>query len=491
MKNITALLILTLICVSLQGQIAIRQQVSTPYAPDSIDLAYYSKKRPFLAGKQILGMNVGLWAFDRYVLDAPYAYINIHTIKANLKKGFVWDNDQMGNNMFLHPYHGSLYYNAARSNGYSYWQSGAFALGGSAIWELFLENEYPSINDIVATPIGGMTLGEVFYRSSDLILDDTRTGSNRFFRELSAFAVSPMRGLTRIITGDAWRKRPTTGRQFGVPDISVEVATGVRAVELKDGIFDKGLNLATDIYIEYGDRYETDNEKPFDHFTLKANMNIVGSQPLLSQLNIIGKLHATDLIETEKDFLSIGLYQHFDYYDSDTISSASGRVPYRFCSPASFGVGFIYDSNRSKNWDFNAYAHFNAVILGGTLSDHYLVDKRDYNLASGISWKTGFNLSYKDKFSVSTSYEAYRMFTWKGYPEGMTLEDVNVHDFNYQGDHSQAVLHAISLKADLKLRKNIYLTGIGSSYTRDTNYKYYEDVFSQTTEGRLMLTYKF
>ena len=141
MKNITTLLILTLICVSVQGQIAIRQQVSTPYAPDSIDLAYYSKKRPFLAGKQILGMNMGLWAFDRYVLDAHYAYINIHTIKANLKKGFVWDNDQMGNNMFLHPYHGSLYYNAARSNGYNYWQSGAFALGGSSIWELFLENE--------------------------------------------------------------------------------------------------------------------------------------------------------------------------------------------------------------------------------------------------------------------------------------------------------------------------------------------------------------
>lgn len=491
MKKSVLLLSSILICLSINSQIAIRKQVSRPHSPDSVDIAYYSKKRPIIAGSQILGMNVGLWAFDRYVLDAHYAYISMHTIKANLKKGFVWDNDQMGNNMFLHPYHGSLYYNSARSNGYNYWESGAFTLGGSAIWELFLENEYPSFNDIIATPVGGMVLGEVFYRSSDLILDDTKTGSNRFFRELSAFAVSPMRGLTRIITGDAWRRRPTTGRQFGIPDISVEVATGVRAVELKDGIFDRGLNWATDIYIEYGDRYETDNEKPFDHFTLKANVNLMGSQPLLSQINIIGKLHATSLIETEKDFLSVGIYQHFDYYDSDTISILSGRAPYRFCAPASLGVGLVYDSDRSKKWDFNSYAHLSAIILGGALSDHYLVDKRDYNLASGFSWKAGFNLSYKDKFSISSTYEAYRMFTWKGYPQGITWSDVDPHDFNYQGDESQAILHAVSLKADLKLRNNLYLTGIGSSYTRDTNYKYYDDVFSQTTEGRLMLTYKF
>jgi hypothetical protein len=86
----------------------------------------------------------------------------MHTIKKNLKGGFVWDNDQMGTNMFLHPYHGNLYYNSARSRGFNYWESGLFALGGSAMWELFMENEYPSINDIIATPIGGLSLGRCF-----------------------------------------------------------------------------------------------------------------------------------------------------------------------------------------------------------------------------------------------------------------------------------------------------------------------------------------
>lgn len=67
-------------------------------------------------------------------------------------------------------------------------------------------------NEIIATPIGGAALGEVFYRSSDLILDDRATGGERFGRELAAFILNPMRGISRVITGEAWKKRVTSGR---------------------------------------------------------------------------------------------------------------------------------------------------------------------------------------------------------------------------------------------------------------------------------------
>lgn len=144
----------------------------------------------------VFGVNMGVWAFDRYIRKAAFAYINFHTIKDNINHGFVWDNDTMGTNMFIHPYHGSLYFNAVRSNGYNYWQSGLFAFGGSFMLEKFMENEYPSTNDIIATPIGGMALGEVFFRTSDLILDDRRMGASRFGLEFTSFLVFPMRGLT-------------------------------------------------------------------------------------------------------------------------------------------------------------------------------------------------------------------------------------------------------------------------------------------------------
>ncbi|WP_108821871.1 DUF3943 domain-containing protein [Dysgonomonas sp. Marseille-P4361] len=489
-NRIQLIFIILFISLSVQAQFAIRKQVAMPKPPDSTDIAHYSQKKGWLATSKIVGMNMGLWAFDRYVLEAEFAYINIHTIKKNLKKGFVWDNDQMGTNMFLHPYHGSLYFNSARSNGYNFWESGAFAFGGSAMWELFLENEYPSINDIVATPIGGLALGEVLYRASDLVLDDRLTGADRFGREFSGFLIAPTRGLSRIISGDAWRKRPTSGKQFGVPDVSVEIAAGVRALEFKEPILDKGVGAAIDINIEYGDRFSSENEKPYDYFTFKSNLNIHSSQPILSQLNIVGRLFVTDLVETEKDFLSLGFYQHFDYYDSDTISKTSGKIPYKFCTPASMGLGFIYKSNRTKRFSFDAFLHTNLVLLGGSLSDHYVVDMRNYNLASGFSSKIGFNTAYKDKFSISGNYEVYRMFTWKGYPQDIDWSTIDVHEFNYQGDRSQAILHAISLRADLKLRKQLYLSSIFYNYTRDTNYRYFDNVFSQTYESRLMLTYK-
>lgn len=474
-----------------EAQFAIRYQVAPPKPADSIDIAFYSKKKFWGAATQTFGLNMAIWGFDRFIMKEDFAYINMHTIKKNLKGGFVWDNDQMGTNMFLHPYHGNLYYNSARSRGFNYWESGLFALGGSAMWELFMENEYPSINDIIATPIGGLSLGEVLYRTSDLVLDDRREGSHRFGRELAAFVIAPTRGLTRILNGDAWRRRSTTGKQFGVPDVSVEVSAGVRALELKGEILGKGVGAAMDVNIEYGDRFSDENEKPYDYFTFKSNLNIHSSQPMLSQLNIIGRLYVTELVDTKNDFLSLGFYQHFDYYDSDTISDVSGKIPYKFCTPASFGAGLIYQSKRIQNVGFNAFLHTNLVLLGGSLSDHYVVDMRNYNLASGFSTKLGFNLTYKDWASLSWNYEAYRMFTWKGYPQDIDWDNIDVHKFNYQGDRSQAILHAISLRADVKLRSHLFLTGIYYNYMRDTNYRYFDDVFSKTSEGRLMLTYKF
>lgn len=178
---------------------------------DSISLNYSCasqfkvkpKKNFLLAAGEIFGMNMGLWAFDRYVLKGHYAYISLESIKENFKHGFEWDNDHLNTNMFAHPYNGSLFFNAGRSNGYNFWQSSLFAISGSAMWEMFMECEYPSTNDIIATPIGGAALGEVFYRTSDLFLDDRTTGKERFGRELATFLISPMRGLTRIFTGKA------------------------------------------------------------------------------------------------------------------------------------------------------------------------------------------------------------------------------------------------------------------------------------------------
>ena len=177
-----------------------------------------------------------------------------------------------------------------------------------------------------------------------------------------------MRGLTRIINGDAWKRRSTSGKQFGVPDVSVDVSLGIRTLELKDEILDKGVGLASEINIEYGDRFDAEDTKPYDYFSIQANLNWQKDQPVLGQINIVGRLVAKELVNTSKHYLSLGLYQHFDYYDSDTISAVSAKVPYKFCTPASVGGGLIYKRNLKRNWGIDGYAYLNAILRTVALS---------------------------------------------------------------------------------------------------------------------------
>lgn len=490
-KKFFLLIILIFSFTESYSQFALHKQVVPTVLPDSIDKLHYSKKRGWQAAGTVFGLNMAVWGFDRYILDEEFAHINAKTIKNNFTNGFEWDNDQMGTNMFLHPYHGSLYFNAARSNGFNFWESGAFALGGSWMWEMFMENESPSINDIIATPVGGLAFGEVFYRTTDMILDDTRRGRNRVWREFSSFLIAPTRGISRLISGEAWKVRPTTGRQFGIPSISVEVSTGVRVLELQDEILDKGVGMATSISIEYGDKYDNDNIIPYDYFSFRTHLNIHSSQPVLGQINVIGRLWGVDAIDTKKHYLMFGVFQHFDYYDSDTISSVSNKIPYKFGTPASAGIGMYHRNKEFKNWAFESYAHLNAIFIGASLSDHYLVDMRNYNLGNGFGWKLGLNVAYKNMAALSWWYEGYRMFTWKGYPKGYDLSNAMRDGLNAQGDKSAATLNTSSMKLDIKMRNNIYLTTAVSGYRRSTRYKNFKNVYSLSGEGRLMLTYKF
>ena len=79
-------------------------------------------KNPLKGAEIVAATNIGIWSFDRFVLQAEYARINFKTVRNNFKSGFVWDNDMFLTNLLLHPYHGGLYFNAARSNGKNFWQ---------------------------------------------------------------------------------------------------------------------------------------------------------------------------------------------------------------------------------------------------------------------------------------------------------------------------------------------------------------------------------
>ena len=165
------------------------------------------KKHPWKAALEAFAINVGVQCFDQFVMNEEFAKISFHSIKHNIETGFVWDNDQFSTNLFAHPYHGGLYFNAARSHGMNFWESVPYSFCGSLMWETTCEIEPPAINDLMATTFGGIAIGEVTHRVSNLVFDDRLSGFPRFMREFLGTLICPIKGLNRILSGDAWRVR--------------------------------------------------------------------------------------------------------------------------------------------------------------------------------------------------------------------------------------------------------------------------------------------
>lgn len=127
-------------------------------------------KHPWWALAEATGINVFVHCFDRFALNADFAQTTMRTWSDNFKNGFVWDNDVFSTNLFMHPYHGNLYFNSARSQGLTFWESAPYAMLGSLEWEFLGEREPPAINDLIATTMGGICIGEITNRISRIIL---------------------------------------------------------------------------------------------------------------------------------------------------------------------------------------------------------------------------------------------------------------------------------------------------------------------------------
>lgn len=78
---------------------------------------------------------------------------------------YRFDNNHFPMNFLAHPLSGAAFYGVPRANGLSMPVSALYGIVSSFIWEFFIEfKERFSINDAITTPIGGVAIGEAFYR---------------------------------------------------------------------------------------------------------------------------------------------------------------------------------------------------------------------------------------------------------------------------------------------------------------------------------------
>ncbi len=243
------------------------------------DPKYNQKYALWKPAVEVVGENVVLNIVDRTVFNLQFAKTDFgvpgaRTTSAGFPwgSGWEWDQDRFGNNFLSHPMMGSFYYGAARSNGYSFWESAPIVFAGSYMWKIFGENGTPEREDLINTTFDGIVLGEVMYRLSSNILDDRATGRERVLREIFAGLVDPVRGFNRLLQGK-YRRR-TNSDVYQKEPLNITLFAGIHSINNDENTILSGHNDEMfNIQLDYGNPYEDRRRKPFDFFRARAELN--------------------------------------------------------------------------------------------------------------------------------------------------------------------------------------------------------------------------
>ncbi len=212
--------------------------------------------------------NAIVWGLSR-ALDTDGSHISLHSIGRNFTSGWQFDGDSFSTNFLWHPYQGSIYFGSARAFGLNFWESLPYVLLGSLEWEYFAETGRPSGNDVITTTLSGIALGEMLFRLSNEVLDDTAHGFERVVRETVAGVLSPANEFYRLTSGRAWRQgRPPLRR------LPLELAFHLGPQFYNENTAGPDV-LATNVGVEVDLRYGKLSEAgstvgPFELFTLLA-----------------------------------------------------------------------------------------------------------------------------------------------------------------------------------------------------------------------------
>ena len=462
---------------------------------DESRFALPQKKNWWRTGAMIFTVNAFVQRFDAWVLREDFAKISIHSVKNNFKHAFVWDNDNFNTNLFAHPYHGNLYFNSARANGLSYYEAFPCAVAGSLMWEFFGEITPPAINDLMATSVGGTCIGEITFRISDLFYDDREMGFSRFLRELGGAIVSPMKAFKRVLTGEAWKvkSRNYLYHDYNKIPISYSISVGNRYLADDNAFFRGEHNPYLELGMEYGNAYNTDINKPFSYFTSNVTFGFSKNQPLVNRLNLMGRIWGTPISDTDKFESVFGIFQHFNFYNSEAVKDGTDLIPYRISEAASVGPGIIYRFPQLENrMNLEQRVFLSGILLGGSLSDYLRIQDRDYNMGSGFSAKVQTRMDIKKLGYMNIEANYFHIFTWKGYDrrEWIGKKGFDLDYTNAQGDPGNTRMLAFNANFSLYLSHHLLLDIRGSYFMRHAHYRDFADVSARTFEIRAGLTYK-
>jgi len=373
-------------------------------------------KSHWIPAVEILGFEALLNVYGRLVypddVDPQYSEghkvfsVTPSTTWRHLTKGpWGFDGDSFQVNQIQHPYQGAVYQGFARSAGLGFWESAAYTFLGSFVWEVAGETTKPSINDQVASGIGGSLLGEPLFRLSSLVLEDG--GENPgFWRELGAAALSPPAGFNRHIFGDRFKgvfpsHSPATFTRVRLGANLTEHASGPGA----DNEITRN-EASLDYYLAYGlpgkDGYTYD--RPFDYFDIQ--FTAVSSRNVFENIMTRGLLYGKKY-EVGDDYRGVwGLYGSFDYISPQVFRVSSttlalGTTGQWWLTRAialqgsafggiGYGAGGVVHPTEFRDYHYGAAGH-------GLLAARLIFgDKAMFDMTAREYYITGFGSTQQD-----------------------------------------------------------------------------------------------
>lgn len=395
-------------------------------------------------------------AFNNIARDAEWAKISLESWAANLENPWQWDNNQFLNNQFSHPYHGSLYFNSARANGYNFWQSAPWAFGGSLMWELFGESWAPSPNDFWNTSLGGITLGEALWRVSSLVLDNRVSGRERVAREVGAALINPVRGFNRLVDGHAWRVgenpegfRPS--RVFALLDLGY----GNTAGTTREGVESHLHQGYLAVELAYGDAVSDLDGVPFSTFDLRLGLlskQEEGSRRF-SLLQSRGSLASKQLSRSEGMEHQLAAFITYDYFSAPSLEFGG----------QGFALGPVSRWGSREGFRLETELLATPMPIAATRSDYFLsAEGRDYDYGVGMGGRAELRAAWAERAQL----RATGRYLWEPVLSG------------FNGNHQQL---SLDLEGRFFVSRQLGLGAAATWYRRESRYDAFED---RTQTGR-------
>lgn len=400
------------------------------------------------------------WSYSHFISKADFAKISFKSLGENLKpSSWTWDDDQFTTNQFSHPYHGNLYFNSFRANGYSLFPSALATVSGSLVWEIAGESEPPSINDLINTSFGGIVLGEMTHRLANKLVNNSSTGLRRKTNEVFGLIINPMNGFNRILSGK-WGKVSLEEATIDSSRIDAQFDLGVRRLNRSHNLMGKGENA---LYGRMRFLYQNGEtiRVPFDEFKVDIEVGIDDSA-LVNTLSVYGLLYGRELLANSRVKHSAILSANYDLFHNSSF----------FYGGQSVNMNLVSEFNIASKSKINTTFGVGPVLLAAVPNQYLKGGKhRNYDYGSGLSLMGNIKADVMERLELGLQYTGGIVGTISGY-------------------HSSYSLHSFSSELSVFIWKPFSINMSAGLFTVKGNYRDHPDIKKLYSFGRVSVGYQ-